>query len=119
MELSNGGAVLGVFPDWKYQDSQLHFRDGDRLLLFTDGITEAAIPDGEEFGDRRMVECARKYRDRATEELKELLMAEVKQFCALQLQDDATLIVVSALPGNRFAQEQKVEVADAVPLWEI
>ena len=119
MELSNGGAVLGVFPDWKYQDSRLQFRDGDRLLLFTDGITEAAIPDGEEFGDRRLMECARKYRDRATEELKELLMAEVKQFCSFQLQDDATLIVVSALPGNSFAQKQKVEAADAVSLWEI
>lgn len=117
-ELTNGGAVLGVFPEWQYRDARLQFRGGDRLLMFTDGITEAAVPGGEEFGDQRLVESARKYAGRVTEEIKEFLMADLKQFCAFQLQDDATLVVVSALPDDGYAQQQKVEVSDAVSIWE-
>ena len=117
-ELTTGGAVLGVFPDWEYRDSRLQFREGDRLLLFTDGITEAAVPDGEEFGDQRLIESARKYGERATEDVKELLLGDVKQFCAFQLQDDATLIVISALRDNDHRQSEKTEVSDAVSVWE-
>ena len=48
--LDQGGGVLGVFPAWTYQDSSVDLNSCDRLLLFTDGITEAEGPDGEEFG---------------------------------------------------------------------
>ena len=46
--LDDGGAVLGVFPSWNYQDSSDNLKSGDRLLLFTDGITEAEDAQGEE-----------------------------------------------------------------------
>jgi phosphoserine phosphatase RsbU/P len=117
-ELTNGGAVLGVFPDWKYHDSHLQFRDGDRLLLFTDGITEAGLPDGKEFGDQGLIESARQYAGRPTAELKELLLVDVKQFCAFQLKDDATLIVISALPDSDHAPREDLEASDAVSVWE-
>lgn len=38
------GAVLGVFPDWEYSDSSLLLSRGDRLVLFTDGASEACTP---------------------------------------------------------------------------
>lgn len=41
-ELLGTGAVLGVFPAWKYENSIVALTPGDRLLLFTDGITEAS-----------------------------------------------------------------------------
>lgn len=56
--LENDGAVLGVFPDWPYRDSAVQLRPGDRLLLFNDGITEAGLPGGEEFGEQRLTACA-------------------------------------------------------------
>jgi sigma-B regulation protein RsbU (phosphoserine phosphatase) len=97
-ELGNGGALLGVFPDWRYEDSVVYLRPGDRLLLFTDGITEAALPGKEEeFGEQRLIACAQANAGKPTAEFKSLLLDEVKQFCASQLGDDATLIVVSAL----------------------
>jgi phosphoserine phosphatase RsbU/P len=104
--LENGGALLGVFPDWTYEDSVVQLSEGDRLLLFTDGITEAAKPDGEEFGEERLISLARTGRRKSTAELKDLLLAEVKQFCALQLADDATLIVISVLSGQEGGGEQ-------------
>lgn len=117
-ELTNGGAVLGVFPEWKYQDSRLRFHPGDRLLLFTDGITEAALPEGDEFGDESLIAGARRYAGKSTAELVTSLLAEVKQFCASQLRDDATLIVISSMPIARQMVSTDSEVNDAVPVWE-
>jgi sigma-B regulation protein RsbU (phosphoserine phosphatase) len=117
-ELTNGGAVLGVFPDWTYRDSQLQFQPGDRLLLFTDGITEAAQAEGEEFGEQRLIQGARNSVRKSTAELKASLLAEVKQFCSFQLQDDATLIVLSALPELDHGTNQALEVNHEVSLWE-
>lgn len=96
-ELDSGGAVLGVFPAWQYEDRRVRLEPGDRLLLFTDGITEAGLPGGEEFGELRIVEGARQYSTASSRELKSQLLNDVKRFCNSQLQDDATLIVISAL----------------------
>ena len=117
-ELTSGGAVLGVFPEWHYRDSQLQFHAGDRLLLFTDGITEAARAGDEEFGEQRLIEAARRSVKKSTAEVKASLLEEVKQFCSFQLQDDATLLVLSALMGLENRTSQVLEVNDAVSLWE-
>ena len=98
-ELQNGGAVIGVFPEWKYEDSIVQLKAGDRLLLFTDGITEASAPGGEEFGESRLIAGAQSYWGRPIPELKSGLLASVKEFCAGQLCDDATLVLISALPS--------------------
>ncbi len=116
-ELSNGGAVLGVFPDWQYGNSQLQLHPGDRLLLFTDGITEAARAEGEEFGEQRLIEGARRSVEKSTGELKVSLLEQVKQFCSYQLQDDATLIVLSALPELDQGTNSALEVKHAVSVW--
>jgi len=81
-ELQNGGAAIGVFPDWHYEDSVVELDGGDRLLLFTDGITEAGFPGVDEFGEQRLVTAARIYADSSTSDLKTGLMQEVKEFCA-------------------------------------
>lgn len=95
--LENGGAVLGVFPQWKYEDSLLHLDPGDRLILFTDGITEASLPDGEEFGEERLIESAKSSEGQSTREMKTTLLADVKRFCDSQLRDDATLVVITRI----------------------
>ena len=112
-ELQNGGAVIGVFPDWKYEDSLVRLNPGDRLLLFTDGITEAGLPGGDEFGEQRLVSGARASADKSTAELKSCLLADVKEFCASQLRDDATLIVISALASIQNDSIEDVETRAA------
>lgn len=108
-ELTNGGALLGVIPDWKYDDSLAELFRGDRLILFTDGITEAAMEDGEEFGAERLIASARKHAQKPGRELKSLLVGEAKQFCASQLRDDATLIVISARASNPAEPAKKFD----------
>jgi phosphoserine phosphatase RsbU/P len=114
-ELRNEGAVLGVFPEWKYDDSVIALNPGDRLLLFTDGITEAALPGSdEEFGELRLIASAQVHSEDSTTELKSRLLTDVKDFCASQLRDDATLVVVSALPSSPTTWKGTAESCAAV-----
>jgi sigma-B regulation protein RsbU (phosphoserine phosphatase) len=96
--LQNGGALLGVFPTCKYEDSIVEFKSGDLLLLFTDGITEAMGPGGEEFGEERMLAAVRSADKRPVRELQTQLLSSVREFCNSRLSDDATLIMVAASP---------------------
>jgi sigma-B regulation protein RsbU (phosphoserine phosphatase) len=94
--LPEGGAVLGVLPDWKYEDSMITLTAGDRLLLFTDGITEASSPDGEEFGEDRLAAIARDNCDGSAQAANNTVLAGVTAFCAGRFEDDATLLVIAA-----------------------
>lgn len=104
-QLNDGGALLGVLPDWKYTDSTIQLNAGDRLLLFTDGITEAASAGGEEFGEERVATIAERHALRSAGEIKNQLLADVKEFCDSQLQDDATLIVVGSAGVSKLPCE--------------
>ncbi|MEI6107594.1 MAG: SpoIIE family protein phosphatase [Opitutae bacterium] len=54
-----GGLALGLLEDSVYAAAQLPLLAGDRVLFFTDGITEAANAQGEEFGTPRLGESLR------------------------------------------------------------
>jgi sigma-B regulation protein RsbU (phosphoserine phosphatase) len=54
MELKAGGTVLGLFPEVEYDEACVDLRPGDLFVAFTDGVTEALNPNGEEFGDERL-----------------------------------------------------------------
>jgi serine phosphatase RsbU (regulator of sigma subunit) len=112
--LENGGAVLGVFPDWKYENSTLQFEYGDRLLLFTDGITEAGLGGEEEFGEERLVESARECITKSASEIKSRVLADAKQFCNQQLRDDATIIVIAASQLNSHSKHNLPEELTAI-----
>lgn len=93
-QLDNGGAVLGVFPNWKYENSFVQLTPGDRLVLFTDGITEAAKANGDQFGEEGLVRTVKRLANESSSKMNAALLAEVKAFCRSHLQDDATLITV-------------------------
>ncbi|HKF03669.1 MAG TPA: PP2C family protein-serine/threonine phosphatase [Candidatus Sulfotelmatobacter sp.] len=103
-QLSNGGALLGVFAEWLYEDSAIRLWPGDRLLLFTDGITEAGMENGEEFGEERVITSALASASLSARDLKMSLLDDAKKFCGSPMKDDATLIVISALAANREAK---------------
>jgi len=94
--LSGGGAVLGVLPDWQYRDFSVQLAAGDRLLFFTDGVTEAANVQFEEFGNERVIGSVRAM-DGTLSALatQRKLLEEVTRFCASNFQDDATILVAA------------------------
>jgi sigma-B regulation protein RsbU (phosphoserine phosphatase) len=53
--LSEGGLLLGVFPDADYRKAMVHLGRGDRLLLYTDGLSEAGDPWGGVLGETGML----------------------------------------------------------------
>jgi sigma-B regulation protein RsbU (phosphoserine phosphatase) len=93
--LDCGGVVLGVFPNWAYEETQVNLYPGDRLLLFSDGITEAEDGAGEPFGEDRLQWLARKNASLDAAQLRGRIMSEVSEFAGESFQDDATLLVLA------------------------
>jgi phosphoserine phosphatase RsbU/P len=92
--LSGGGMVLGVFPENTYEQAELPLKPGDRLVFYTDGITEARDTAGEEYGDERLAAAAVKHRGLDADRMKDALIEDVTRFNNGTFEDDATLIVV-------------------------
>jgi phosphoserine phosphatase RsbU/P len=94
--LGAGGAVLGVFPDGEYEQGTVAIGPGDRLVMFTDGMTEARNTEDEEFGEERLTELAVAHRACSAPALQARLSDAVAAFTGGRFQDDATLIVMAA-----------------------
>src|SRR5687768_13404390 len=93
-QLSEGGMVLGVFPENQYEQAEIPLNPGDRLLFYTDGITEARNPEGEEYGEDRLAAVAVAARATPASAIKDAILADVNAFTNGKFEDDATLIVV-------------------------
>jgi len=55
--LEEGGVPLGLFPDAEFLEETVHLRTGDVLVLFSDGVSEAANAVGDVFGDEGVIAC--------------------------------------------------------------
>ena len=91
-QLRGQGGVLGVQPEWTYADSTLALAPGDRLLFFTDGVTEAENTSDEEFGYQGIAAAAGTGASSAAD-LKSRVMRAVEEFCHGEFRDDVTLVV--------------------------
>jgi sigma-B regulation protein RsbU (phosphoserine phosphatase) len=92
--LTEGGMVLGVFPDNTYEQAELPLGSGDRLVFYTDGITEARNAGGQWYDEDKLAAAASAARSQPVEAMKDSLLAHVNAFSGGQFEDDATLIVV-------------------------
>jgi sigma-B regulation protein RsbU (phosphoserine phosphatase) len=95
MRLGEGGVPLGLFPDWKYERGEVQLAAGDRLVLFTDGVTEVSGAGGEEFGEERLLNVLLENRRLSAGALQESILAEVARFSGGRFEDDATLVVIA------------------------
>jgi sigma-B regulation protein RsbU (phosphoserine phosphatase) len=93
--LDEGGMVLGVFANGSYSQAEIEVGPGDRLLLFTDGVSEAENTSGECFGEERLVDLLRKNAHREADAIRETILHAVTQFCGGQFQDDLTTVVLA------------------------
>jgi serine phosphatase RsbU (regulator of sigma subunit)/pSer/pThr/pTyr-binding forkhead associated (FHA) protein len=95
-QLSEGGPVLGVIPGVDYQAAVRDLAPGDLVLLYTDGITETANRDGEEFGMRRLADFLRSAQQSGPATLVQSLVEELARFRGPEASpgDDTTLVLI-------------------------
>ncbi len=90
------GVVLGVLEGALFSEERVQLEDGARLLLYTDGVTEAANPADEEFGEQRLEQLLRERAGTTPPRLIETIFETVIAFCGrAKPADDMTMMVVS------------------------
>jgi serine phosphatase RsbU (regulator of sigma subunit)/catechol 2,3-dioxygenase-like lactoylglutathione lyase family enzyme len=87
--------VLGVFQEWDCEIGERQIFPGDRLVLYTDGVTEAFSEAGEEFGEERLIEALGRHRKLSCKALLASIVDEVRRFSPHEQKDDITLIAAS------------------------
>jgi len=98
--------VLGFMLDEGFRSERLVLAVGDRLLLYTDGVSEAADDSGEEFGHNRLTELVAVERDESLPERYAQIMSHVKRHAAGNFADDATLLLISVNDRSYAAAPQ-------------
>jgi sigma-B regulation protein RsbU (phosphoserine phosphatase) len=93
--LREGGGVLGVFPNQKFDLGSAQLVPGDRVILFTDGVTEANNPEGEEFGEARLLGLLEQNRSSSAGELQKRILSAAAAFSRGHWHDDVTLLVLA------------------------
>lgn len=93
--LDSGGGVLGVFQMQAFAGGVQILLAGDRVVLFTDGVTEARRPDGEEFGEGRLLRLIAEKRGASALELQKAILRAAGDFCGGDWHDDATIVVIA------------------------
>jgi phosphoserine phosphatase RsbU/P len=93
--LDRGGLILGLFPHAVYEEETLELADGDTLVVFSDGVTEALNAAGDEYGEERLLTCLDAHPGCPPRDLLENILADVRAFAASAAQhDDVTALVL-------------------------
>ena len=96
--LKGGGVILGILPSATYKETLAQMESGDVLVLFSDGVTEAANPTDEDFGEERLGNLVESLRHRPAAEIVEAIEAAVCEFTqGAPAADDITVVVVRRL----------------------
>jgi sigma-B regulation protein RsbU (phosphoserine phosphatase) len=95
-QLTHGGPVLGILSDAVSGEGQVTLESGDRLVMFTDGISEIRNASGVELGDEGVAGVAVAHRHLGARELMTAIVSHVREFSSNRFEDDATVIVLAA-----------------------
>jgi serine phosphatase RsbU (regulator of sigma subunit) len=96
--LSSTGPPLGILPEASFTAGSESLLPGDTLVLYTDGITEAADPEDEEYGEERLLEVGLSNRNASLDELAEAIEKDVEAHAqGVPFTDDRTLVIMRRL----------------------
>ena len=96
----SGGMALAIMEGNEYEDHQVILAPGDRLFMYTDGVTEAFDPQGQMFGEQRLELMLERMRSLAIADIPDRIIFEVNDFEAGGPQtDDITCLTASFREG--------------------
>ena len=97
-ELSAGGLILGMMANVDYETASIDLYPGDRIVMYTDGITEAMNGQGEEFGEERLKRILIDGPSLTSQEILDHIVSEVNRFTeGMPQADDITMVVFQAM----------------------
>ena len=92
--LETGGAPVGMFPDWKYEEGAVALYPGDLMLAYTDGVTEATNPEGAEWGIEGLRKAAAECDEPSPEAVVRAVFTALDEFTHGLQTDDATVLAL-------------------------
>ena len=105
-QLASGGLPLGIKRDAEYREGRTQLQMGDVLVIYSDGVTEAASPSGEEFGPTRLYEVVSRNIDASAAGVRDRIESALTKFSqGTQAADDITLVIV-----KRQAETKQIAV---------
>ncbi len=94
-ELTTGGPVIGLFDFGEYEQETVQLESGDLVVAYTDGVTEALSPAGEEFGEARLRETLLANFSSSAETIQRAVIDALHEWCQDAPQhDDLTLVIL-------------------------
>jgi len=94
VRLECGGPPVGMFPNWAYEEGAVQLDQGDLVLAYTDGVTEAVNPAGEEWGEEGLLRAAAEHDAQSAGEMVEGIFRSMDEFSLGHQTDDATVLVL-------------------------
>ena len=95
--LAPSGAPVGLFPDAIWQERAVRLQPGDLIIAYTDGMTEATSPSGEEWGMEGLLQAANRREAESADELVRSILDAMDDFSGGAQTDDTTVAVLRIL----------------------
>lgn len=106
-QLASGGLPLGIMADAEFREGRTQLHPGDVLVIYSDGVSEAVNPTGEEFGPTRLYEVVARNLDASASGIRDRIESALTKFCqGTPAADDITLVIV-----KRLAEAAEVSAA--------
>jgi sigma-B regulation protein RsbU (phosphoserine phosphatase) len=94
-QLASGGLPLGIKRDAEYREGRTQLQKGDVLVIYSDGVTEAVSPSGEEFGATRLYEVVARNVNASASGIRDRIESSLTKFAqGTSAADDITLVIV-------------------------
>ena len=94
-QLASGGLPLGIKRDAEYREGRTQMQPGDVLVVYSDGVTEAVSPSGEEFGPTRLYEVVSRNVEASAAGIRDRIESSLTKFAqGTSAADDITLVIV-------------------------
>lgn len=93
--LEKGGAPVGMFASWNYEEGTVRLNPGDWVLAYTDGVIEAVDPSGKEWGLDGLRRAAFEAGARTADEMVQAIFTAMDDFSQARQTDDATVTVLA------------------------
>ena len=97
-QLAAGGLPLGIMADADFREGRTTLNAGDVLVIYSDGVSEAVSPSGEEFGPTRLYEAVARNLEASAAGIRDRIESALTKFAqGTPAGDDITMVIVKRL----------------------